>query len=270
MDFNINDFYADENEKPLDKRAVNGGFVRILDTLGCVGDSLSSGEFEAVGEDGKTKYLDEFGYSWGQVIARTAGIKVYNFSKGGMTAWKYCEEFAWEKGFWAPELKCRAYIIALGVNDLVNQKQELGTLDDIDTNNYMKNAKTFTGYYAQIIQHYKKINPFAKFFLMTMPRQYENESEERIAIRDAHQKRLYELAGFFDNCYVLHLRKYGPVYDQKFRDNFYLRHHMNPMGYVVTAEMVMSYIDYIIRHNPDDFKTIGLQNTPYMTEKEVR
>ena len=32
---------------------------------------------------------------------------------------------------------------------------------------------------------------------------------------------------------------------------------MNPMGYALTAKMMMSYIDYIIRHNHKDFDHLG-------------
>ena len=38
---------------------------------------------------------------------------------------------------------------------------------------------------------------------------------------------------------------------------FYLGGHMNPCGYILTARQVMSYIDYIIRHNMRDFKEVG-------------
>jgi hypothetical protein len=38
---------------------------------------------------------------------------------------------------------------------------------------------------------------------------------------------------------------------------------MNPMGYILSAKMIASYIDYIIRHNPDDFKQVGFIGTPY-------
>ena len=38
---------------------------------------------------------------------------------------------------------------------------------------------------------------------------------------------------------------------------------MNPMGYMLTAKIVMSYIDYIIRHNIEDFKQIGFIGTPF-------
>ena len=34
--------------------------------------------------------------------------------------------------------------------------------------------------------------------------------------------------------------------------------HMNPLGYIITAKLIDSYIDYIVRHNSDDFNTVGL------------
>lgn len=75
-----------ENEKPLDNIVYDGGFTRIFRTIGCIGDSLSSGEHESRDAEGKAGYHDFYDYSWGQYIARNAGIKVYNFSKGGMSA----------------------------------------------------------------------------------------------------------------------------------------------------------------------------------------
>jgi hypothetical protein len=36
---------------------------------------------------------------------------------------------------------------------------------------------------------------------------------------------------------------------------------MNPSGYILTAELIDSYIDYIVRHNPDDFKNVGFINS---------
>ena len=95
---NIHDFIKnidDPNEKPLDN-LTDCGFCGILRTIGCVGDSLSSGEFETIDENGKRHYYDLFDYSWGQFMGRTLGSKVYNFSIGGMSAKQYCESFAKE------------------------------------------------------------------------------------------------------------------------------------------------------------------------------
>ncbi len=134
---NIQAYMGEKNEKPLDNMVTNGGFFGIFRTVGCVGDSLSSGEFESINEKGEKSYHDMFDYSWGQYIAREAGCKVYNFSKGGMTAKAYCEEFAEEKGFWDGDKACQAYIIALGVNDLFGMNQEIGTVQDICMEDYI-------------------------------------------------------------------------------------------------------------------------------------
>lgn len=81
----------DKGEKPLDTLCADGGMSGIFRTVACVGDSLSSGEFEAVNEAGEKTYHDMFEYSWGQFFARLSGNKVYNFSRGG-TPFRYREQ----------------------------------------------------------------------------------------------------------------------------------------------------------------------------------
>ena len=134
----------DKNEKPLDRIVTDGGFCAIFRKIACIGDSLSSGEFESIKKDGTKGYHDFYEYSWGQYIARSTGANVYNFSAGGMTAKNYMENFADSKGFWDISKACQAYIIALGVNDM-NSDIELGTTDDICKDDYLKNKKTFVG-----------------------------------------------------------------------------------------------------------------------------
>ncbi len=60
---------------------------------------------------------------------------------------------------------------------------------------------------------------------------------------------------------VLDLEKYGPTYDEEFKNKFFMGGHMNPCGYMLTAQIAASYIDYIIRHNIDDFKQVGFVST---------
>ena len=97
---------------------------------------------------------------------------------------------------------------------------------------------------------------------MTIPTET-SETDEDKQLRDSHAKLLYAIAEKYKNCYVLDFRKYAPVYDEEFKKRFFLRGHMNPMGYMLTARMVESYIDYIIRHNTEDFKQIGFIGTPH-------
>ena len=49
-------YFFNEKEKPLDTLLHDGGFCGIFRSIVCIGDSLSSGEFEYVKEDGSKVY----------------------------------------------------------------------------------------------------------------------------------------------------------------------------------------------------------------------
>ena len=251
---------VDENEKPLDNIVTDGGMCAIFRTIACVGDSLSSGEFESRDENGNVGYHDMYEYSWGQFIGRSCGSKIYNFSTGGLAADRFNSSFAPARGFFDKENVAQAYIIAMGVNDVLNEKQTVGSVKDIDPSDYTKNAKTFAGHYAEMIQRYKEIQPDAKFFLVTMPK--DNNYEKNI-LKKAVRDLLSDMCELFDNCYLIDLYTYSPVHDDEFKRKYYMGGHLDPMGYVLTARMIEGYIDYIIRHNPADFKQVGFIGTPY-------
>lgn len=251
----ITKYYLGNNERPLDVIKPDGGFFGIFRTVACVGDSLSSGEFESTDAEGRKGYHDYYEYSWGQYMARAAGNTVYNFSRGGMSAKWYLDSFGNEICAWDKSKACQAYVLALGVNDVLNQGQEVGSADDIDLDDCENNKPTFAGYYAKIIQKYKKISPDAYFFLMTMAR---TEREDERVMK--HRALLYDLAKTFTRTYVIDLAEYGPCYDAEFRRNFYLGGHLNAAGYLLTAQMVMSYIDYLVRKEPEDFAQVGFIN----------
>ncbi len=252
-----------ENEKPLDRIVTDGGFCAIFRTIACIGDSLSSGEFESKTADGTKRYHDFYEYSWGQFIGRSCGSKVYNFSAGGMTAKNYMENFADARGLWGRDKLAQAYIIALGVNDVVNRGQEVGSIADICKDDYTKNADTFAGWYAQIIQKIKTLQPRAKIFLVSMPKHDNEKDEKRKAVRDL----LEEFTKLFDRTYLIDLYTYAPVNDESYAKIFRLG-HMTPTGYVLTARMIESYIDYIIRKNPEDFNQVGLIGTDLYYQPE--
>ena len=250
-----NELFIGADEKPLDRLVDGYSNTSIFRTIGFIGDSLSSGEFESRNEEGKPSYHDYYDYSWGQYIARKNGIKAYNFSAGGMTARAYMEGFAETKGFWNPDLACQAYVMALGVNDVINRGMEIGSVSDIDPDDWRNNKPTFIGYYAQIIARIKtEVQPQAKFFFMTM--MHHDEDSMRDEKRRKHAEALYELAKYFDNSYVIDLYQYGPLYNAEYEESFCLYGHLDPMGYILTAKIVDSYIDYIIRKNPDDFRRV--------------
>lgn len=262
-----NDWMNRPEGKPLERLLPDGGWTSIFRTIGCVGDSLASGEFEGTNAQGSKTYHDVYEESWGQYMARIAGVRVYNFSRGGMTAKAYMESFADDKGLWNRDLACKAYIVALGANDLrqvAQGEQEFGELSDIDESDWRNNRHTFLGYYAAIVQRYHEIAPHAFFFLMTMPRL--GADDARAELRDRHREALYCLAERFPNTFVLDFRQYAPVYDKDFYKTFGLGGHLNSMGYLLTARMVVSYIDYIVRSDLPRFARVGCINTPWENE----
>lgn len=262
----ITKFYGNPDEKPLDNLVTDGGFCGIFRTIGCIGDSLSSGEFETKDEDGIVGYHDFYEYSWGQFMARTLGNKVHNFSRGGMTAKGFCDSFANECGVYKRENLCQAYIIALGVND-ITMGYEIGDPEKVSVSKPRDpDDGSILAYFSQIIRIIKAKQPDAKIFIMTIPYS-DTKIPERIAREDALAEATRKFVEKTKNTYVLDFRKYAPVYDQKFKDTFFLG-HMTPTGYMLTAKMVMSYIDYIIRNNPEDFAQVGFIGTPYKYRKD--
>ena len=158
-------------EKPLENLVGGYSNTAIFRKIAFIGDSLSSGEFETVDENGNHNYHDLYEYSWGQFIARKNGLTAYNFSRGGMTAKWYLESYAEENDFWNPEKACQAYVIALGVNDVYNQKWPVGEKEDIDKTEF-EGDRPFISYYAELVRRYKEISPDAKFFFVTVPGEY--------------------------------------------------------------------------------------------------
>lgn len=246
---------------PLSDIIRDGGMMNIFRSIGCIGDSLSSGEFE-YDNHGEKGYWDCYEYSWGKQIERITGIEMTNFSRGGLTAFQlYMDADTGTSPvedinrLFNPANAKQAYIIALGVNDLKGQGNlqtfyggEVGNAEtDIDLVDYTRNRGTFTGWYAKIIQRLQTIQPDAKFFLVTMPR--EDGSEEGFV------RIINAIAGKLRNCYVIDLYSYAPPYDEAFRKKYFCG-HMNAMGYLLTAHFFMTYIDWIIRHNPEDFKYV--------------
>ena len=91
------------DELPLDNLLENGGYTNIFPTIACIGDSLSSGEFEYVDPNNNRFFIDKFEFSWGQYIAKMTGNKVYNFSRGGMSAKEYMESFGQNNNLFSQE-----------------------------------------------------------------------------------------------------------------------------------------------------------------------
>ncbi|GEM_PF-1114611 len=270
-------FYPQQPATPLEDIpwVEDGGLVSLFRTVGCIGDSLSSGDFESTDHNKAMgyhlAYHDTYPYAWGEYLSKMAGFTLRNFSRGAMTAREYCETYGEAQGYWRPDLACQAYIIALGVNDLFEPTMgyPLGSLADVHED-WHKNALTYAGYMGQLISRYKQIAPDAKFFLMTIPRDLDTVNHEGLyELSSAQAALMYDLAARFENTYVLDFRAWAPAYYEEFYQSFFVGGHLNVLGYVLTAKLVAAGIDHIIRTHPEDFARVGFIGTPYRYRPEL-
>ncbi|MBR7032409.1 MAG: SGNH/GDSL hydrolase family protein [Clostridia bacterium] len=248
-----------KGELPLERTVQDGGFCGIFRRIGCIGDSLSAGEFESRRADGTTGFHDMYEYSWGSYIGRDTGADIVNMGRDLMTAEEFVTSYADLMHFFDPALACQAYIIALGVNDLFTKNGPLGTIADVHPDAPEKNAPTFAGYLGRILSRFKKISPRCRFFLVSMPHQ-ECEGRWNPTV-EAHRDLLFEMAELYSHTYVLDLCEYFPRQNDEIRSLIYMGGHFNPMGYLYIARCFESYIDWYIRRSPRDFAEVPFIGT---------
>ncbi len=242
----------------MEKLLPDGGCCAIFRRIGCIGDSLASGELESR-MNGVPGFHDCYEYSWGQFMARACGSVAYNFSRGGLTAKAFVENVKDEQlNILDPARKCQAYVIALGCNDVskvMMGQLTLGATADVHPDAPDENAPTYAGYMGKILSWVKQSEPKARIFLVTLPR--DGQDSPRAALEDEHAALLHQMAELFPFTYVIDLRRHGPVYDETFKKIYYLGGHLNPMGYLLTAKMFLTCIDAIIRSKPEEFAQVG-------------
>jgi len=248
-------------QNPIAKISQNPGLCSIFHHWGFIGDSLCSGELEYTTPDGNTGYWDCYEYAWGTRMCAIMGVEGEVFSKGGETAKGWIENY-WDSNNnklqnCAKDNPKQAYIIALGANDAnpaFEGTYDLGNVEtDVNMEDYNKNASTFIGCYAGIIQRLKEMQPEVKIFVVTLPERRDPYPKYNAAIR--------QMAETFSDVWVIDLEKYAADYycSQEFRDLYVPQDHghLTPAGYEFTAWEFLTYIDWIIRNDFNSFKEVG-------------
>ena len=251
----LGDYVPDD---PLETVKETPGFLSIFHTVGCIGDSLASGE--AVSSE---KNHDLYDYSWGQCLARMTGNTYYNWSKGGLSTSSFLSSSYATECYDGDHL-CEAYLIGLAQNDsnVVAKTDDkdyegaIGTIDDVDFDDYSNNADTFYGRYAKIIQMIQEIQPKGKIFVMTDPLTSTETRGFNAAIR--------ELAESFDNVYLMDLYTYGSsLYTTGLLGSYRRSGHYNAAGYFICACIIATYIDWIVKAYPEEFREVEFIGTDY-------
>ena len=253
-------------EKPLDNIIQSGGFVNIFNKIACFGDSLTAGQFEA-NNTGKTTYNTKTDFSYPTQMKRILNNTILTFGRGGACASNseisVSESHSWlnifQNSAFTDDNKCECYILALGTNDIGYYGTFDGNVEtDIDTSNYNNNAKNSVGGYSTIIQKVIELQPKAKIFCCAIP-----NTRNSLETRTEANKKISAICDLFDNCYFMDFQTFGVQPDDvdEYKSIYYLGGHMSSQGYYYWALQILSYIDYIIRNNPNDFKQIPFIGT---------
>lgn len=246
---------------PFSKIVSSIGLIEIFETVGCIGDSIASGECTSSNHGN----IDLYQFSWGQYLSRMTNNTYYNFSAGGVTAKSWhtnanCGPICFDGNH-----ICKMYIIGLGQNDAniirnqssASQSAYIGTTEDINLSNYNANADTFYGNYGKIIQRIKEVQSKAKIFILTDPANYVEETGINTAIRN--------IANLFTNVYLLDLYRFKDgVYNSEIITNTRRGGHYNAIGYHEMALYLATYIDWYIRNNLSEFNQVEFIGTDYV------
>ena len=252
-------------DSPINTIGGTLGFASMFEDWGFIGDSLTSG-YIAVDNIGGVSPLKNDGIgsigrniyrmSWGQILCRMCGTKGTNFSIGGATTVSWLSQFAngaTNVGYNSDGTigvnfltqKKSAYTICLGTNDSGNNIPVGNVATDVDLNDYNNNANTFAGNYAKIIQMCKAMTPSCKMFLITPFSWWSMGAESK-----GYNAVVRQLATMFSKVYLIDLYNYGILS----ANDYEYQAHCNTQGYTYVSYVIASYIDFIVRDNPNDFK----------------
>ena len=238
---------SEENEDPLNIDP-NKSLFSIFQHIGVIGDSLSSGYFNAPSNGSvPAATLTRYEYSWIQQLARRLGIEAFNFSKGGLSTrtWFTSDDGAYPAMLTDGEHDCEAYFIALCHNDY-NNSIPIGTESDAESL-----ADTFYGNYSRIIKTIQDYSPCAKIFLITA---------KDVSTFEAYNAAMrYMTTIYTKNVYVLDMAVYGGGTDVP--SWMKTGAHGNAMGYLLYSRWIESLTSWYIMNHPDEFKYVQFINT---------
>lgn len=135
--------------------------LSMFHSMGVIGDSYASGEIYIESLE------DYYDLSWGQVLGRMTGIKVINYSKGGLSTKTWLENENYGLAKLEREDANDLYVIALGINDAnYFGTNNIGTIADIESDS----TESFYSYYGRVVRAVQSNAPNAIILLSTLAR----------------------------------------------------------------------------------------------------
>ena len=215
--------------------------------FGVIGDSYASGViYETYGSSD-----EHYENSWGQIMARKFGTTCTNYSHGGLSTRTWLtHEYGLTKLLAAdPD---DIYYCALGINDYSQLGIEyLGTIEDIDDEDYTQNADTFYGNYGKIISNIKIHAPDALIVMFTCANTAEVPSQFSEAI--------IAIANHFNIPYIVQAE--DPFFQSYIYTNM-TGGHPTSIGYGGMANAFERLLQGSIQEHPDYYANAYKKVTP--------
>lgn len=197
-----------ESDARNDVNAIASEYLAwgMFPTLGVIGDSFAYGTGS---------------FAWSDVVAKRNGLEYAKYASGGFTTRMWLD--AAQRGLAAmlADTPKHLYLINLGINDknaIDRGDEALGSLSDIDLEDYTQNPDTFYGNYGRIIGNVQTHSPKAKIIIMSVARQTERSMDVHVkAIADKCGLPYIQLTDnpyfdsglFYSSFYALHPTTYG-------------------------------------------------------------
>lgn len=241
-----------DQSNPLGTIIQTGGLFGVFQKIGIIGDSLSVGGMNSIGSQTLDPDVEKRWFSWPQVLNRITGVDMYVCAAGGWNTSDWLNAYGNNPSFiqnW-----CFAYIIGLGENDrTVGHHVDLGTESDVSTTSREDCGATYYGNLANIILRCKEAAEKSRIFILTNPRPEGESSGYNAAVRY-----VANAFGQENNVYLVDLYTYAhEIYAQYIADqNYFYGGHMTAIGYRMSAYHISTYIDWIMRTYPRNFRDV--------------
>ena len=219
-----------KNSKDINPCFYNGNLnlIKMFNKVACIGDSYTEGSIEYKTSDGQNLQSIDSRYSYPTQLSKIANIQTVNLGHAGYTTTQWYNKYK--------DTDLSGYdgaIIFLGINDWY------GNSETLDTNAY-----------TNIINKLRTDNKNIPIFCVTITQNY---SSSACNLNDA----IREVATN-NNCYIIDLGKYS---DWGTTSKWLNGSHPNAYGYLHNAEMINSYINYIMENNKSDFYNLSFVGT---------
>lgn len=219
--------------------------IAMFQKIGVIGDSFASGAIsQSQGNPSNVNYP----LSWAQILGRSAGIQVENFSSGGYST------RTWLTGAKGLSLlnssdSQELYICALGINDCNLGETYLGDISDIK-DNFEENADSFYGNYGKIIENIKIKSPNAKIILSTLASNSNTAQMFNTAI--------VEISEHFSIPYIV--QRDEPFFTSSFYTSNMVSAHPVAVVYSGMAKAIQRLVEKCMVENIEYFKDyIGIE-----------